>query len=458
MVMNPVIFREYDVRGVVGEHFDEVFAYTLGRAYASLHFSVLQKKSPTIAIGQDARLSSPKLVEALAKGLKDSGFNVKLLGLVTSPMTYFSTFFYKDIDGGIMVTGSHNPPEYNGFKISIGKNTIYGADILKLLAIIKEEKYISGTGKIETLDIFSDYIERYKKEFGDLSGMKVVLDCGNGSAGVIAKKLFVACGLKPTILFEKPDGSFPNHHPDPTVEKNLADLKKEVLAQKADVGIGFDGDADRIGVVDENGKMILGDELMVLISRSIIKENSKNGECKIVGDVKCSHRLYDDIEKHGGKPIMWKTGHSLIKQKIKEENAPFGGELSGHIFFNDRNYGYDDAPYAGLRVVEILKKSGKPFSSLLSDLPEAYFTPEIRIDTTEEKKHLIVNAIKEKYQNTKNATVYTIDGIRVQFNDSWFLARASNTQPVVVLRFEATTKDRLEVLKDEIEKIVNPLL
>jgi phosphomannomutase len=455
MVMNPVIFREYDIRGVVGEHFDENFAYTLGRAYASMHFSLLQKKSPTIAIGNDARLSCKKLVDALSRGLKDSGFNVKLLGLVTSPMTYFATFFYKDLDGGIMVTGSHNPPEYNGFKIAIGKNTIYGADITKLLHIIKEEKFIQGSGKIESLDIFPDYIARYKSEFPDLSGLKVVLDCGNGAAGIVVKKLYEACGVTPTILFEKPDGTFPNHHPDPTVEKNLVALKKEVLAQKAHIGIGFDGDADRIGVVDENGKMILGDELMIMISRAIIGDNPG---CKIVGDVKCSHRLYDDVKKRGGTPIMWKTGHSLIKQKIKEENAPFGGELSGHIFFNDRNYGYDDAPYAGLRVVEILKKSGKPFSELLNDLPEAFFTPEIRIDTTEDKKHLIVKTIREKYEKTENAEVLTLDGIRVQFEDSWFLARASNTQPVVVLRFEATTKARLASLKEEIEKIVIPLL
>jgi phosphomannomutase len=455
MVMNPVIFREYDIRGVVGEHFDENFAYTLGRAYASMHFSILQHKSPTIAIGHDARMSCKKLVDALARGLKDSGFNVKLLGLVTSPMTYFATFYYKNLDGGIMVTGSHNPPEYNGFKVAIGKNTIYGEDIMKLLTIIREEKFIQGSGTIESLDIFPDYVEKYKKEFPDLSGLKVILDCGNGAAGIIVRKLYEACGVKPTILFEKPDGTFPNHHPDPTVEKNLVDLKREVLAQKADIGIGFDGDADRIGVVDENGRMILGDELMILISRAIIADNPK---CKIVGDVKCSHRLYEDIEKCGGSPVMWKTGHSLIKQKIKEENAPFGGELSGHIFFNDRNYGYDDAPYAGLRIIEILKKSGKKFSELLNNLPEAYFTPEIRIDTTEEKKVIIVKAIRDKYENIKNAQVLTLDGIRVQFQDSWFLARASNTQPVVVLRFEATTKARLASLKEEIEKIVIPLL
>lgn len=455
MLMNPVIFREYDVRGVVGEHYDEEFAYNLGRSYASLHFSILQKKSATIAVGQDARLSSPKLVEALSKGVKDSGFNVRRLGLVTSPMTYFATFFYKEIDGGIMVTGSHNPPEYNGFKISIGKSTIYGEDIQKLYKIIKDGNFISGTGTVEEFDIFPDYVERYKKEFGDLSGVNVVLDCGNGAAGIVVRKLYEACGVKPTILFEQPDGAFPNHHPDPTVEKNLKDLKQEVLSQKAAVGIGFDGDADRIGVVDESGRMILGDELMVLISRSVLNDHPR---ANIVGDVKCSHRLYDDVKKHGGNPVMWKTGHSLIKQKIKDENAPFGGELSGHIFFNDRNYGYDDAPYAGLRVVEILKKSGKSFSELISDLPPAHFTPEIRIDTTEEKKHLIVETIKNKFLSTPNAQVITIDGIRVQFNDSWFLARASNTQPVVVLRFEATTPERLQVLKDEIEAIVNPLL
>ncbi len=456
--MNPVIFREYDVRGVVGEHYDEDFVYALGRAYAALHFSVNKKPNATIAVGEDARLSSPKLVEALTKGLNDSGFNVKRLGLVTSPMTYFATFFYKDIDGGVMVTGSHNPPEYNGFKISLGKNTIYGEDIQKLRKIIESNSYITGQGTTESLDIFNDYVARYKEEFSDLSGINVILDCGNGAGGIIARRLYEACGLKPTILFEEPDGTFPNHHPDPTVEKNLTALKKAVLDQKADIGIGFDGDADRIGVVDETGKMILGDELMVLISRSILKDHKGGEPYKIVGDVKCSHRLYEDIAKHGGTPIMWKTGHSLIKQKIKEEKAPFGGELSGHIFFSDRNFGYDDAPYAGLRVIEILKKTGRSFSDLIKDLPEAFYTPEIRIDTTEEKKHLIVETIKEKYLSTPSADVITIDGIRVQFKDSWFLARASNTQPVVVLRFEATSLGRLEELKDEIEKIVNPLL
>ncbi len=455
MIMKSVIFREYDIRGVVGEDFDESFAYNLGRAYATLHQEKIGIKNPTISIGQDARLSSRALVESLSQGLKDSGCHVKLLGLVTSPMTYFSTFFYKNIHGGIMVTGSHNPPDYNGFKISLGHNTIYGESIQTIYKIIKNEDYFNAQGSIEKIDIFPDYVERYKKEFGDLSGVPVVLDCGNGAAGIVARRLYDACNVSHKILFEEPDGRFPNHHPDPTVEKNLKDLKEAVQKEKAFVGIGFDGDADRIGLVDNNSKMILGDDLMAFIARSVLKERPGS---KIIGDVKCSYRLYDDIKKHGGLPIMWKTGHSLIKQKIKDENSPFGGELSGHIFFNDRNYGYDDSLYAGLRVIEILKKEKKHFSEILSDLPKAFFTPEIRIDTTEEKKLSIVNVIKSKFEATVGAEVSTIDGIRVQFQDSWFLARASNTQPVIVLRFEATTQERLDSLRNEIEEVVNPLL
>lgn len=456
MIMDPVIFREYDVRGVVGVQFDKAFAYNLGKAYAKFHFDTFKNPQANISIGHDARFSCAELYEGLSEGLKDSGFHVKYLGMVTSPMAYFTTFYYDFVDGAIQITGSHNPPEYNGFKISVGKSTIYGADILKLKEIISKKDFLTGNGTIEQLDIFEDYVARYKKEFGDLSGIPVVLDCGNGAAGVIARKLFASVNVESTILFEKPDGTFPNHHPDPTVEKNLIDLKKEVLKNKAALGIGFDGDADRIGVVDENGKMILGDDLMVLISRSILK---KTPGAKIVGDVKCSNRLYNDIKKHSGIPIMWKTGHSLIKQKVKDENAPFGGELSGHIFFNDRNYGYDDALYAGLRVLEVLKAEKKSFSEIIADLPKSYFTPEIRIDTTEEKKILIVEAIKKRFENgVAGANVNTLDGIRVEFEDGWFLARPSNTQPVVVLRFESLSEAGLKKMQTEIEAIVNPLL
>jgi phosphomannomutase/phosphomannomutase/phosphoglucomutase len=456
MKMNTVIFREYDIRGVVNKDFDSEFAGHLGRAYITYLAREAGINSPTVTIGHDARLSSPEIVKSLAAGMMKSGANVIHLGLVTSPISYFSTFTLPEVKGGIMVTGSHNPPDYNGFKISVGKSTIFGAEIKKLQMIIEKGDYVEGSGSEEKFDIFPGYLERYKKEFGELRAIPVVLDCGNGAGGIIARRLYEAVGLKPTILFEEPDGTFPNHHPDPTVEENLHDLITEVRRQGARVGIGFDGDADRIGVVDDQGQMIYGDELIALCSRGILAE--RKGE-KIIGDVKCSDRLFDYVARHGGVPIMWKTGHSLIKEKIKTENAPFGGELSGHIFFADRNYGYDDALYAGLRVVEILSKTGKTIRELLSDLPKAFNTPEIRIDTTEEKKHAIVARLKESFQpDSKEYKVNLIDGIRVSFPEGWALARASNTQPVLVLRFEASSPEALARIRSRFEEIVNPLL
>jgi len=455
MRVDPVIFREYDIRGVYNEQFNDEFAYHLGRAYARYTSSRFNKKNLRVSLGYDARLSSPNVASAVARGLKDSGAHVIQIGLVTTPISYFSTFAL-DVDGGFMITGSHNPPEYNGFKISVGKTTIFGSEIQKLREIMEKEDYINGAGSEETLDIFPIYLERYKKEFGILKNVPLVLDCGNGAAGSIAKRLYEGVGLKPTILFEKPDGTFPNHHPDPTVLENLHDLIAEVKRTKSLVGIGFDGDADRIGLVDENGRQILGDELMVLCSRFILKKHPGK---KIIGDVKCSDRMYADIKKHGGEAIMWKTGHSLIKEKIKIEKAPFGGELSGHIFFADRNYGFDDALYAGLRVMEILSETGKKLSELLADLPTSFNTPEIRIDTTEEKKHSIVKKLIESFpQGSPDFQVNLIDGIRISFGDAWALARASNTQPVLVLRFEAQSQARLDEIQKRFNAIVEPLL
>lgn len=454
--MNKNIFREYDIRGVYDKDFDLDFAYKLGKAWTSFVVKKRGVKSPVASIGYDARLSSPAIAQAVIDGMKDSGAKVYTLGLITSPVSYFSTFTLEDISGGIMITGSHNPPEYNGFKISVGKTTIHGSEIQMLREIIENEDYVEGQGEEVEYDIITPYIKRYKEEFKDLKPIKVVLDCGNGSAGSVTKELYQAAGLDPVILFEEPDGTFPNHHPDPTVEHNLTDLKAAVKEHGAAVGIGFDGDADRIGVVDENGKMILGDELMVIFARDILKTNV--GE-KIVGDVKCSDRMYTDIEKSGGVPVMWKTGHSLIKEKIKADKAPFGGELSGHIFFADRNYGYDDAPYAGLRLIEIISKTGKKTSELLEGLPSAFNTPEIRIDTTEEKKHLIVEKLVEKFSKTSDEyTVNLQDGIRISFKDGWALARASNTQPVLVLRFEATSEESLSTIREQFESVVNELL
>lgn len=450
-----VIFREYDIRGVYQKEFDKDFAYLLGRAYAQYFFEKAGKTNLTVTLGHDARLSSTEIKAALSKGLQDSGVKVIYIGLVTSPISYFTTFEVPEVDGAVMITGSHNPPEYNGFKISVGKGTIFGEEIQKLRKIIEKGIFPQGKGSEEVLDIFPQYVARYKKEFGTLKDIKVVLDCGNGAAGCIVRKLFEAVGLKPTILFEEPDGRFPNHHPDPTVEKNLKDLATAVTREGAVAGIGFDGDADRIGLVDHTGKMIYGDELMVLISRSILA--SQKG-AKIIGDVKCSDRLYEDIRKHGGEPIMWKTGHSLIKEKIKVEKAPFGGEMSGHVFFADRNHGYDDALYAALRVCEILSRTGKNVQELLAGLPSAFNTPEIRIDTTEEKKVQIVEKLISQFDGNGDYKVNLIDGVRISFPDGWALARASNTQPVLVLRFESWTEEGLQRIRSQIENTVNSML
>lgn len=456
MKISPVIFREYDIRGVYNGDFDKEFAFHLGRAFVTYVRRKSGVKNPRLTLGHDARLSSPEITASLAEGFRASGADVILLGLVTSPISYFSTFTVDHVQGGIMVTGSHNPPEYNGFKISYGKATIFGDEIKELERIINSGDYASGSGREEKIDILTPYVERYKKEFANLTPAPLVLDCGNGAAGVIARRLYEAAGLKPTILFEQPDGTFPNHHPDPTVEKNLTALKNEVHKQKAKIGIGFDGDADRIGIVDHEGRFILGDEMMCIIAGDILKSHPG---APIIGDVKCSDRMYHFIRQAGGNPIMWKTGHSLIKEKVKQEKAPFGGELSGHVFFADRNYGYDDALYAGLRMVEILARTGKTIPELLAKLPPSFNTPEIRIDTTEEKKHSIVKALKDKFsKSSPEYSVNLIDGIRVSFQDGWALARASNTQPVLVLRFESTSHKGLDRIRETFERVVNPLL
>ncbi len=456
MKMNPVIFREYDIRGVYNSDFDRGFALELGKAFVSYVRGKTGIKNPRLTLGHDARLSSPEVTASLAEGFKTSGAHVIHLGLVTSPISYFSTFTVENVQGGIMVTGSHNPPDYNGFKISFGRSTIFGDEIKQLEKIILAGDFVSGPGSEEKIDILTPYVERYKKEFGVMAPTPIVLDCGNGAAGCVARRLYEAVGLKPKILFEQPDGNFPNHHPDPTVESNLVALKEEVLSSKAAVGIGFDGDADRIGLIAGDGRFVLGDEMMALIAQDILQEHKG---AKIIGDVKCSDRMFDFVKQNGGKPIMWKTGHSLIKEKVKLEKAPFGGELSGHIFFADRNYGYDDALYAGLRVVEILAKNKKTIGELLEKLPPSYCTPEIRIDTTEEKKHAIVAKLKDRFARPSSEyAVNLIDGIRVSFADGWALARASNTQPVLVLRFESTSEEGLERIRNSFESVVKPML
>nr|HMN69918.1 phosphomannomutase/phosphoglucomutase [Bdellovibrionales bacterium] len=447
--------------GVYNEEFDKEFAFHLGRAFVTFVRRKTGNERPRLTLGYDARLSSPEITARLAAGIKASGGHVIHLGLVTSPISYFSTFTVANVLGGVMVTGSHNPPNYNGFKISFGRDlkemsTIFGDEIKSLEQIINKAEYFNGQGGEESIDILTPYVERYRQEFKDIPNIPVVLDCGNGAAGQVARRLFEAANLSPVILFEEPDGRFPNHHPDPTVENNLTALKGEVIRTKSRVGIGFDGDADRIGLVDHEGKFVLGDEMMALISQDILRAHPG---AKIIGDVKCSDRFYDFVRQHGGEPVMWKTGHSLIKEKVKVEKSPFGGELSGHIFFKDRNYGYDDALYAGLRVIEILAKTGKTIPELLNGLAPSFCTPEIRIDTTEEKKHAVVALLKERFTRPSgDFQINLIDGVRVSYKDGWALARASNTQPVLVLRFEATSAEGLERMKTQFKEMIGGMV
>jgi phosphomannomutase/phosphoglucomutase len=358
-------------------------------------------------------------------------------------LTYFS-IFDQSLDGGIMVTGSHNPAEYNGFKISLGKSTLHGADIQELRRLIESaERPPLAAGAVEKLEIIPRYVDHLVASARPLKPLRVVLDAGNGTASTVAPRLFERLGADVRALYCTLDGRFPNHHPDPTVPANLAALVRAVRESGAHFGVAFDGDSDRIGLVDETGRIIFGDELMVLLSRDVLRERPG---ATIISEVKSSNRLYDDIARRGGKPIMWKTGHSLIKAKMKETGAALAGEMSGHIFFADRYFGYDDAIYAALRVFEIASAHSGPLSTLLTDLPPSVSTPEIRVDCEEDKKFALVSAAKALLSPGRKTT--DIDGVRVDFGDGWGLIRASNTQPVLVLRFEAPTPARLEEIRD----------
>ena len=439
--MNPNIFREYDIRGRVPDELNPETVYRLGLCFGTYYH---QKGASRIALGRDCRLSSPELRDALLKGLMDTGMHVSDVGMIPTPLLYFS-MFHLEVDGGLQITGSHNPPDYNGFKIGLDKTTIYGEEIQKVREIGDSEKFVQGKGAVEETDIISSYMAYLADNIkpGDVA-IKVVVDGGNGMGGLVAPEVYTAMGVEVEKLFCEPDGRFPNHHPDPTVPDNLRDLIAKVSEHGADLGIAFDGDADRIGVVDHEGHIIWGDQLMIIFSRDLLQ---RNPGAKIIGEVKCSQVLFDDIEKHGGRPIMWKVGHSLIKNKMKEEKAVLAGEMSGHLFFAERYFGYDDAIYAGARLLEILTKKRESIKDLLSDVPKMVSTPEIRLDCPDERKFQVVAELakefKEQYQ------VIDVDGARVLFERGWGLVRASNTQPVLVFRFEAQDEDQLE----EIQKI-----
>jgi len=460
-MINKSIFREYDIRGFADTDLTDEAVTLIGKGYGTLirgqGSGVRGQKK--VAVGRDVRMSSKRLRDALIEGITSTGIDVVDVGECPTPLLYFAVYT-KDVDGGIMITGSHNPPEYNGFKILIGKETIHGGGIQDLRRLIEIASFASGpSGRVEKFEVIPAYIEMVKEKFKAISSpgkkIKAVVDAGNGTGGLVAPELLKSIGVDVIPLFCEVDGNFPNHHPDPTVPENLKTLIETVKFLNADLGVAYDGDSDRIGVVDEKGSIIWGDQLMILFARDILKSQGSGARGQgsekptFIGEVKCSQIMYDDIERHGGRAIMWKAGHSLIKDKMKKEKALLAGEMSGHIFFNDRYFGFDDAIYATCRVIEILLKEGKPLSTLLSDLPKTFNTPEIRIDCPEEKKFETVEKVKEIL--SKDYPIIDIDGVRVKFAEGWGLLRASNTGPILVMRFEASSEERLEEYKRIIE-------
>lgn len=440
MKVNPQIFRMYDIRGIVGTDITPEFAEMLGRTYGVY---LRERGGRRVSVGRDVRPSSEELQDALIEGLKRVGIDVFDIGVVPTPLLYFS-LYRLPVDGGIEVTASHNPKEYNGFKINLGKETLYGEEIQKLKEIMEKETFptVFERGKFKKKDILDEYVNYMFCDIKIEGEIKVAVDAGNGCAGPVIEELFPALGIKMEGLYIEPDGTFPNHLPDPTVQKYMEELIKMIKKGDFDLGVGFDGDVDRIGAVDETGDMIYGDKLTGIFASDVL---SKFPGAPIVFDVKCSEGLVEYIEKLGGKPLMWKTGHSLLKAKLREVNAPFAGEMSGHVFFNDRYFGYDDAIYASLRLFEIITKSGKKLSELVAEIPFYYSTPEIRVGCSDTRKFDVVKNLVDYFK--KSYKVIDIDGARIQFGDGFGLVRASNTQPVLVLRFEAKTRERLEEIK-----------
>jgi len=450
---NHDIFREYDIRGKYEIDYDQNFAFLLGRAF--VHFSKKYLNKPLkIALGMDARHSSKPLLNSFAEGINFEGVDALDLGLITSPVSYFSNFHDETITGAVMITGSHNPPEYNGFKITLNKNTLTSEEIqdLKHIILNLSETGAKNKGSFKSYDILTPYVHRLSEEFSNLSSMSFIVDCGNGAAGSVARRAFEACNLKPEILFEKPDGDFPNHHPDPTLEENLVEIKKLLKGSDYKFGVAYDGDADRIVIITPRGRTVFSDELMSLYSKEVLIDYPK---AKIIGDVKCSDEFYKLLEKWGAQPIMWKTGHSLIKKKVKDEKSPFGGEFSGHIFFNDRYFGFDDALYCSLRLIEIMQKyKDKSLDELFDFYPETFSSPEIRIEVGEKEKHELVDLYKTEIKKICTNT-NELDGIRATFDDGWALVRCSNTQPSITLRFEAISDKKLNEIISLSSDILN---
>lgn len=450
MQVNPHIFREYDIRGLVEQDLTDEVVYSLGRACGTLY----QRNGVSrVSVGRDGRQSSPHFRDLLSRGLREAGCDVVDIGMVPTPLLYFS-LFNLDVGGGIMITGSHNPPDYNGFKVCLGQAALYGPEIQGLRRIMEADDFIAGaSGSLTEYEIVPVYNQQVMSRLRLGSRRrKVVVDAGNGMGGFVAVPLYRQMGFEVVDLYGEPDSRFPHHHPDPTVVENVQDLIAAVHEEQADVGIAFDGDADRIGVVDERGHIIWGDQLMIIFSREILKEQPG---ATFISEVKCSQTLFDDITRHGGRAIMWKVGHSPIKAKMKDEQAALAGEMSGHIFFADRYFGYDDAIYAGARLLEILSHTEQPVSQLLAGVPPMVSTPEIRVDCPDDKKFQVVEQLAAEFKQEHE--VIDIDGARILFGDGWGLVRASNTQPALVLRFEAANQERLQAIRHTVEEKLRQL-
>jgi len=446
--MNPEMFREYDIRGIAGKDMTEDDVVLIGKGVGTF---LREHGCSRLTVGRDCRLTSDLYSEKVIEGLRSTGCDVIDIGVCPTPVLYFS-IQHLDQEGGVMVTASHNPMEYNGFKLCLGLDSIHGKDIQKILNIIKENSFVTGSGLLSSADIITPYKEFVENNITLAKPIKVGVDAGNGTAGVVAVPVMKNLNCEVHDIYCDMDGTFPNHEADPTVAKNMQDLISLVKEKELDIGIGYDGDGDRIGVVDEKGDIVFGDKLMIIFSREIL---SRKPGATFISEVKCSKTMYDDIEKHGGRPIMWKTGHSLIKKKMKEEKAELAGEMSGHIFFADRYFGFDDAVYASCRLLEILADTGKKISELLAGVPKTYSTPEIRVECPDDKKFSVVNKITEFFRERYN--VIDIDGVRVLFDDGWGLVRASNTQPALVLRFEAMSESRLAEIRNLIESTLDDI-
>ncbi len=447
MDINPDIFRNYDIRGIVERDLLPDKVEAIGRAFGTI---LRENGKKEIFVGRDARLSSPSIRDNLIKGLISTGLKIIDLGMVPTPVFYFAVY-HKKKDGGVMITGSHNPPEYNGFKLMVGEDTLFGEQIKDIYKLIAKDRYISEEGgELSSYDIIPEYKNYALNDIKIKRKLKVVIDAGNGVGGFVSVPIFKDLGVDVIELFTDPDGNFPNHHPDPTVPSYMEKLINKVKETNADFGIGYDGDADRIGVVDDKGKLLFGDQILYIMIQDVLKQVPGG---KIIADVKASQTLFDEIKRLGGIPIMWKTGHSFIKNKIKEEKATLAGEMSGHIFFSHRYFGFDDAIYSSLRFTEIISNHDKKVSDWVNEMPVVYNTPEIRRESSEENKFKIVEKLKDFFKDKYE--IIDIDGVRVLFPDGWALVRASNTQPVLVIRYEAKSQDALDKIRDEVERALD---